>query len=59
MSVIFEWVRDIFIIIVSLTFFQILLPESSLAKYVKFIYSIVILIIVLQPVIYFLDKSYI
>ncbi len=58
MSVIFQWVRDIFIIIISLTFFQILLPESSLAKYVKFIYSIVILIIILQPVIYFLNQSY-
>lgn len=59
MSEIFQWIRDIFIIIISLTFFQILLPESSMAKYVKFIFSIVILIIIIQPVITFLSSSYI
>ena len=57
MSEIFQWVRDIFIIIISLTFFQILLPDSTMAKYVKFILSIIILIIILQPVITFLDVS--
>lgn len=57
MSEIFQWVRDIFIIIISLTFFQILLPDSTMAKYVKFILSIIILIIILQPVITFLDLS--
>lgn len=57
MSEIFQWVRDIFIIIISLTFFQILLPDSTMAKYVKFIFSIIILIIILQPVITFLDLS--
>lgn len=57
MSEIFQWVRDIFIIIISLTFFQILLPDSTLAKYVKFIFSIIILIIILQPVITFLGLS--
>ena len=30
MSEIFQWVRDIFIIIISLTFFQILLPDSTM-----------------------------
>lgn len=59
MSEIFQWIRDIFIIIISLTFFQILLPESSMAKYVKFIFSIVILIIIIQPVITFVNSSYI
>ncbi len=57
MSEIFQWVRDIFIIIISLTFFQILLPDSTMAKYVKFIFSIIILIIILQPVITFLGLS--
>ena len=57
MSEIFQWVRDIFIIIISLTFFQILLPDSTMAKYVKFILSIIILIIIFQPVITFLDLS--
>ena len=45
----YQWVKDIFIVILSLTFFQILLPHSSLGKYVKFIFSLLILIIILQP----------
>ena len=57
MSEIFQWVRDIFIIIISLKFFQILLPDSTMTKYVKFIFSIIILIIILQPVITFLGLS--
>lgn len=57
MSEIFQWVRDIFIIIISLMFFQILLPDSTMTKYVKFIFSIIILIIILQPVITFLGLS--
>lgn len=57
MSEIFQWVRDIFIIIISLTFFQILLPDSTMTKYVKFVFSIIILIIILQPVITFLGLS--
>ena len=32
------WVKDIFLIIISLSFFQILLPDSSLEKYIKFIF---------------------
>ena len=37
------WVKDIFLIIISLSFFRILLPESSLEKYLKFIFSLVIM----------------
>ena len=46
-----QWVRDIFLIIISLSFFQILLPESSLEKYQKFIFSLIILAVILEPVI--------
>ena len=45
------WVRDIFLIIISLSFFQILLPESSLEKYLKFIFSLIILAVILEPII--------
>lgn len=45
------WVRDIFLIIISLSFFQILLPESSLEKYLKFIFSLVILAVIIEPVV--------
>ena len=47
----FSWVKDIFLIIISLSFFQILLPDSSMEKYLKFIFSLVILAVILEPVI--------
>lgn len=47
------WVRDIFLIIISLSFFRILLPESSLEKYLKFIFSLIVLAVILEPVIGF------
>ena len=50
-DVMMQWVRDIFLIIISLSFFQILLPESSLEKYLKFIFSLIILAVILEPVI--------
>ena len=57
MSEFYQWIRDIFIVILSLTFFQILLPESSLGKYVKFIFSLLILIIIFQPLINLLGSG--
>ncbi len=51
MGELYQWVRDIFIIIISLSFFQILLPESSMGKYVRFIFSLIILMIILQPLV--------
>ena len=47
------WVRDIFLIIISLSFFRILMPESSLEKYLKFIFSLIVLAVILDPVIRF------
>ena len=32
-----EWVSNLFIVIVSLTFIEILLPDSSVSKYLRFI----------------------
>ena len=45
------WVKDIFLIIISLSFFRILLPESSLEKYLKFIFYLIVLAVILEPVI--------
>ena len=47
------WVKVIFLIIISLSFFRILLPESSLEKYLKFIFSLIVLAVILEPVIRF------
>ena len=56
MNVIVSWVREVFIIILSITFLEILLPEGSMKKYVKFIFSIVIMAVILEPLGDFIHK---
>ena len=51
MTEIYIWVKNIFLVIIALSFFQILIPDSALAKYLKFIFSLVILAIILEPII--------
>ena len=51
MEEIFTWAGDVFVIIISLAFFQILIPSSNLTKYLKFIFSLVILAVILEPLI--------
>lgn len=50
MSIMIEWVKEVFIIVLSLTFLEILLPDGSMAKYLKFIFSIMILAVILGPI---------
>ena len=45
------WVKDVFLIIISLSFFRILIPESSMEKYLRFIFSLIILAVMTKPVI--------
>ena len=47
-----QWVSSVFIIILALSFIEILLPDSSMGKYVKFVFSLVIMATILYPVIY-------
>lgn len=56
MTLISSWVKDIFLIILAVTFLEILIPESSMAKYLKFIFSIIILATILSPISYFSHK---
>lgn len=49
MNALYVWVQNIFFVIISLSFFQILIPESKMAKYLRFIFSLVILAIILEP----------
>lgn len=51
LNVIFQWVKDILLIIISLSFFQILVPDSSMKKYLNFIFSLIILAVILEPII--------
>lgn len=47
-----QWVSSLFVIILALSFIEILLPDSSMGKYVKFVFSLVIMATILYPVIY-------
>lgn len=49
-----DWVWNIFIITTSLAFVEILLPDGNIRKYLKFIFSIFILAVIVFP---FGDKS--
>jgi stage III sporulation protein AF len=44
-----NWVREAFLMILSITFLEILLPEGTLKNYVKFIYSLIIMAVLLGP----------
>lgn len=56
MEQIYIWIKDIFLIIISVSFFEILIPNSKLDKYIKFIFSIVILAIIVEPIIILFNK---
>lgn len=51
MEGLYTWVKDIFLIIISMSFFQVLIPDSSMEKYLKFIFSIVILAVIAEPIV--------
>ncbi len=50
-----EWVRNIFILILTLTFIEMLLPVSRMEKYIKFIFSLVVMATILSPLLIFLE----
>ena len=56
MSILKEWVSNLFIIITALTFIEILLPESSMGKYLRYVFSLIIMATILYPVIYILGE---
>ena len=57
MEQLYTWVKDVFLIIIYLTFFQILVPNSNMTKYLKFIFSMVILAVILQPIVNLIDMK--
>ena len=46
-----EWVSNIFVIILAISFLEILLPDTTVAKYIKFVFSLAIMATILYPVI--------
>lgn len=49
------WVKDVFLVILSFLFFQVLIPDSEISKYVRFIFSLILLVIILTPIIKLLE----
>lgn len=45
-----EWVKNVFIIIVAISFVEMLLPSGSMKKYIRFIFSLIIMAIILSPI---------
>lgn len=54
MNEINEWVKSIFMIVVTLSFVEILLPQGDMSKYLKYIFSLMILAVILSPLRYFI-----
>lgn len=50
-----EFVKNIIIIAVALSFAEILLPASNMSRYVKFIFSLILLAAITRPVAEFLS----
>ena len=55
MTEIYMWISNVFLVILSLSFFQILIPQSSMEKYLKFIFSLVILAVILDPLLHLMQ----
>ncbi len=55
MSQLCEFVKDIIIIAVALSFTEILLPASDMGRYVRFMFSLILLAAVTGPVAEFLS----
>ncbi|CAM3589122.1 stage III sporulation protein AF [Marinicrinis lubricantis] len=54
MGWLYDWLREIIMIIMLATFVELLLPNNKLQRYVKVVISLVILLTILQPVVRFL-----
>lgn len=50
MEVIQEWVRNIFIFILSLTFIEMLMPSGSIKPYLKYVFSLAIIASIITPI---------
>lgn len=55
MEIMKEWVKNIFILILALTFIEMLLPTSRMEKFLKFIFSLVVMATILSPLLFLLE----
>lgn len=50
-----EWVRNVFILLLALTFIETLMPATRIQPYVRYIFSLVIMTAVLSPLLALLE----
>ena len=55
MEVIQEWVRNIFIFIISLTFVEMLMPSGKIRPYIKYVFSLTVIASILTPLMALLE----
>ncbi len=55
MEIMKEWVRNVFILILALTFVEILLPAGKMQPYIRFVFSLAIMASVLAPLTWLLE----
>lgn len=53
-----KWIYTIVVIIVFVTFIEILMPNSSIKKYTRLILGLIVMTIVLQPLFSFIKKDF-
>lgn len=49
MIIINEWIRNIFMIVVSISFIEIILPGGRMTKYLKFVFSTIMIAVIIHP----------
>lgn len=45
-----EWVKNVFMIIVTISFVEMILPSGNMKKYIRFIFSLITMAIILSPI---------
>ena len=55
MNTVNEWARNIFTVIIAVSFIEILMPAGSMEKYLRYIFSIFILASILMPLMQFVS----
>lgn len=55
MEIIKEWVKNIFLLIMALTFIEILMPSGRMEQYIRFVFSLAIMASILTPLLTLLE----
>ena len=51
MDILKEWVKDMFMLMIIATFIETLLPDNSTSKFVKYVFSLIIMAAMIYPMV--------